>query len=401
MGGNGQQSEENTLALKTCEDYTELVKAWEAAAEWHPGLDSALAVMLASSMSTEFLGEQLWFKIIGPASSYKTSLMEGLATAVKWYFSRDTIRGFHSGAKAQSETDLPLADLVKGRTLGTKDGDTLLKAPNLQQILSEARALYDKVSRTNYRNFVNREYMGHRMTWHLAGTSAIREIDDSELGARFLDVVIMDKITDEFEARVSKRAARQEAQNMLSLSNGRPEGQYPPDLANAMAMTGGYLDFLRTNALELTKQIAVSDRLLDRCSDFGKFVAFMRARYNREENTEREFSPRLTKQLTRLMIAQAAVLGQTKTDDETIARVHKVMLDTSQGPTLEMLRIMGDRPQGIEVRSLCILMGTSSEKIFKQLKFLRKLGVLETDVNWKRWRVTPTMTKLWNEVKNA
>lgn len=391
-----------TLPIITCESYKELVAAWQDAAEWSEGLDSALAVMQASAMSTPFVGEQLWIKIIGPASTYKTSLMEGLATARNWYFSRDTIRGFHSGMKLNGDpNDLPLADLVMGKTFGTKDGDTLLKAPNLPQILAEARALYDRVSRTNYRNFVNREYMGHRMTWHLAGTNAIREIDDSELGARFLDVVIMDEITDEFEDRVNRRAVRQEALNMTLLSDGKPESHHPEYLAKAMALSGGYLDFLRTNALDLTKSVDVCDRCLDRCGHFGKFIAYMRARATRNESVEREFSPRLVKQLTRLMISLTATINERKTNDEVMARVHKVMMDTSKGFTLELVKYLAPKRQGAELRSLAATFSFNEDKLWKQFRFLRRIGVLETDTNHKRWRVTPKLTKLYEEIKNA
>ena len=390
-----------SMALKSCDDYAEMVKAWSRAMKWSEGLDSALAVMLASSMSTQFVGEQLWFKIIGPPSCGKTSLMEGLATAKKWYLSKDTIRGFHSGYKHESGKDVSLADMVRGMTLGTKDGDTLLRAPNLKQILAEARALYDRVSRTNYRNDVNREYMGHRMTWHLAGTSALREIDDSELGARFLDVVVMDLISDEFESAVGMSAAYQEARNMLILSDGKPESQYPEEVANAMALTGGYLDFLRSNALEIAKTVTVSDRVLERCNRFGKFIAYMRARSSRDrdETPDREFSPRLVKQLTRLAIAMAGVLNRTSVDDEVMARVHKVVMDTSRGSTIILVKMLEGMPQGIEVRGLAVRLHMNDDKLRQQLRFLRTIGVMETDTANKRWRITPQVSRLYSSIK--
>jgi adenylate kinase family enzyme len=398
MGGTEQS---NSIALRTCEEYSELVGSWKKAMKWSEGLDSALIVMLASSMSTQFVGEQLWIKVLGPPSSGKTTLMEGLATATEWYLSKDTIRGFHSGWKQEDDKDVSLAHMAKGKTLGIKDGDTLLKAPNLKQILAEGRALYDKVSRTNYRNDVNREYVGHRMTWHLAGTASLREIDDSELGARFLDVVVMDKIEEEFENEVGKRAARQEARNMLHLSNGKPEAQHPEELANSMALSGGYLDFLRTNALEIAKEIQVSDECYDRCEAFGKFTAFMRARQSSEEGDGREFSPRLIKQYTRLAISVAAVLNKSKVDGEAMHHVHRVTMHTSRGPTLDLVGVLDNLPQGMEVRGLATLMYTSDEKLRTQLKFLRKIGVVETDVNRKRWRVTPKISKMYKEVKSV
>jgi hypothetical protein len=367
--------------------------------KWSEGLDNALVVMLASSMSTQFLGEQLWIKIIGPPSCGKTSLMEGLATARKWYLSKDSIRGFHSGWKREDGKDVSLAEMVRGMTLGTKDGDTLLKAPNLKQILAEGRALYDRVSRTNYRNDVNREYIGHRMTWHLAGTHALREIDDSELGARFLDIVVMDKIESDFEDEVGWRAANQEARNMTMLSNGKPESQHPEELAAAMALTGGYLDFLRVNAMEITKTIEVSDSCLELCNKFGKFVAFMRARpASGSDDASREFSARLVKQLTRMMISIAAVLGKAEVDEEVIKRTSKVMWHTSRGITLDLVKMFDGLPQGMEIRGLSARLHMSDEKLRTQLKFMRKIGVVETDVNHRRWRTTKVISGLYKEI---
>lgn len=404
LGGVGHEGQ--SLALATCESFADLLKAWRRAMKWTEGLDSTLCAMLASSMSTQFVGEQLWLKIIGPPSSGKTTLMEGLAVAKKWYLSKDTIRGFHSGYKKKddNEKDVSLALMVNGMTLGTKDGDTLLKAPNLLQILAEGRALYDRVSRTNYRNDTNREYLGHRMTWHLAGTAALREIDDSELGARFLDVVVMDKIDDEFEDEVGWRAANQEARNMLHLSNGKPESQHPEELTLAMSLTGGFLDFLRENALAIAKTVSIDESVLRRCNKLGKFVAFMRAHHGKREkddNPEREFSPRLVKQFTRMVISLGAVLGKANVDDECCQRVHKVAMDTARGPTLHLVRRLAGMPQGMETRGIAALMQTSEERLRTTLRFLRKIGVTETDVNHKRWRITPRMLKLYLEVQNA
>ena len=388
----------NSVATIGCDRYSDLITSWKEAMEWFSGLDDALAVMLASSMSTPFVGEQLWIKIIGPPSCGKTSLMEGLATATEHYVSKDSIRGFYSGFKVKGGEEKPsLADEVMNKTLGTKDGDTLLKAPNLKQILSEGRALYDRVSRTHYRNAVSSVHIG-RMTWHLAGTAALREIDDSELGARFLDVVVMDKIEDRFENEVGRRAALQEARNMLVLSDGKPESRHPRALAKAMGLSGGYLEFLRENALDLTSAVTVKKCVLEKISHYGKFAAFMRAR-NSGESSEREFSARLVKQFTRLAISLAGVLQKRSVDEEVIARVHKVTMDTSRGFTLELLSKIADQRQGMEVRGIAARLNTGDDSLRKQLRFLRKIGVVELDKSKKRWRVTDRLHRLYKSVK--
>lgn len=51
-----------------CDSYKELITAWRKAMKWTDGLDCALSVMLASVTSVRLVGDQLWVKIIGPAS---------------------------------------------------------------------------------------------------------------------------------------------------------------------------------------------------------------------------------------------------------------------------------------------------------------------------------------------
>lgn len=51
-----------------CTSYKDLVNSWRKALKWTEGLDHALACMLATVSSTMRVGDQLWMKIIGPAS---------------------------------------------------------------------------------------------------------------------------------------------------------------------------------------------------------------------------------------------------------------------------------------------------------------------------------------------
>src|SRR5690606_35550052 len=141
---------------------------------------------------------------------------EAISVNQDYVVAKSTIRGFHSGFKTDGngEEDNSLIDQIRDKTLVTKDGDTLLQSPNLGQILSEARDLYDSTSRTHYRNKMSRDYAGVRMTWLLCGTSSLREIDQSELGERFLDCVLMDDIDDELEDAILWRVANRVDRNM-------------------------------------------------------------------------------------------------------------------------------------------------------------------------------------------
>ena len=163
MAYNGQpHSSGGSLAPLECKQYKTMILAWRKALKWTPGLDHALSVMLASVASVKSLGDQLWIKVIGPAACGKSTLCEALSINREHIIAKSTIRGFHSGFKTSGgengEEDNSLAAKLFDKTLITKDGDTLLQSPNLSQILSEGRDLYDGTSRTHYRNKMSKEY---------------------------------------------------------------------------------------------------------------------------------------------------------------------------------------------------------------------------------------------------
>lgn len=399
-----------------CDNWATVELAWRKAMKWTDGLSCGLSMMLCCTVSTPFVGEQLWVKVQGPASSGKTTILEGVAVSKRYVLSKDTIRGFHSGWKTEDGEDTSLVAMARGKTLGTKDGDTLLKAPNLAQILSEARGIYDRVSRTHYRNDISTDYTGLRMTWILCGTSSLREIDDSELGQRFIDCVVMDEIDDEFEDAVGWRAANQEATNMLLEADGTAESQYPPELVEAMQLTGGYVEYLRENGAELYAQVHADPVQLQRCAKLGKFVAFMRARppkKNANAESEREFSARLVKQMTRHAMSEAVVLNKQTLDAEVMRRAHKCAFDTSRGIVYKIAQRLykadgrDGAPIGLEVPAIAMYVHSTDDYVRGLMRFLAQIGVVELFTppavpglksTQRRWRLTERIRKLYYEV---
>lgn len=395
-----------------CESYKTMIDAWQKALKWTEGLDHALSVMLASVASTKSVGDQLWIKVIGCASSGKSTLCEAISVNKEFVFAKSTIRGFHSGYVldgSQSEDHSLIARLY-GKTLVTKDGDTLLQSPNLQQILAEARDIYDGTSRTHYRNAMSKDYEGLRMTWLLCGTSSLRLIDHSELGERFLDCVLMDEIDDELEDEVLLRVADRSDRNLSIESDGEAARQYDPELVTAMRLTGGYVGHLRRNASDALSMIENSKDMRLRCAKLGKFIAFMRARpsYHQEEAAEREFAARLVSQLIRLAKCLALVFNKTDVDDYVMDRVKRVAMDTGRGMTMDMMNYLHDNPEGSGVRSIAVTNNLSSDKVSRLLRFLRQIYAVEQFEGEKvkgvamsggvRWRLTRRMRELYEEV---
>lgn len=397
-------SQDQGLQPKFCDNWETLVAAWRKALKWTPGLDCALSVMLASCASTMTLGEQLWIKIISPASGGKSTLCEALSINKKYTLAKSTIRGFHSGYKGQDggDEDNSLIAQVNGRTLITKDGDTLLQAPNLTQILSEARDLYDSVSRTHYRNAINRDYEGIRMTWLLSGTSSLRLIDSSELGERFLDCVIMDRIDEELEEDILWRVAHRTAKQVSQEYNGEATSQYSPELMEAMQLTGGYISWLRENVHRVGSNIEFSKKAKTDCIHIAKLVAYMRARPSKHqsEHAERELAARLVSQHIKLASCLALVLNRPSVDEEVKARVRKVGLDTSRGLTLDIARrLYLTGSAGLESRALSLFVHCGEADLRKLLRFMKRIGIVELTgkKTRKAWKLTDRIQSLLEE----
>jgi hypothetical protein len=401
---------EPEIALLPCNDWKTLITAWRKAMKWTTGLDRALSFMLSIIVSTKAMGDQLWGKVIGPPSCGKSVLCEAISVHRKYVTAKSTIRGFHSGYKTDrdGDEDNSLIPLIKGKTLVTKDGDTLLQSPNLAQTLSEARDLYDSTARTHYRNKTGRDYEGVRMTWILCGTEALRSIDSSELGERFLDCVIVEDMEEELEREIGLRVAFRAAMQMSLVSDGTPESQEGPEMTVAKQLTGGYIDYLRLNADRLLCKITYSEEAINYIRALGEFVSFARTRPSRrqDEKVQRELSFRLSSQLVRLAVCTAAVLGEPEINKTVLSRVYSIAMDTARGHTLDILHILFKRGDvGITLKRLSSLTHDPEERRSDYLRFLRKLGVAmafePSDPKMgkvTRWKLTPRLTGLYNEV---
>jgi hypothetical protein len=393
------------LSLIPCSSYSVLIASWKKAMCWTEGLECALSVMFASILSTKSIGDQLWIKIIGPASCGKTTLCEAISVNYKYVIALSTIRGFHSGYRTADGEDNSLIAKSRDKTLVTKDGDTLLQSSNLGKILSEARDIYDRVGRAHYLNTVSNDYTGINMTWILCGTSSLKSIDQSELGERFLDCVIMEQIDDDLEDEVLRRVATRTVRNLSYESNGEPESQYDEELIKAMQLTGGYVGHLRDNATQLLSNVTLPKEHSIKCIHLGKFVAYLRARpsIRQEEVVEREFGARLVSQIIRLTMCLAVVMNKRIVDEEVMKRAIKVARDTCAGHTLDITKVLYRSGQkGRTVRALSLETGYVEVNTKRMLRFLSRIGVVERFNARPKgkavrvcWRLTSKLYKLY------
>lgn len=422
-GSAGGEEGDVEIHCRPCDSWKTLVNSCRKAMRWTDGLDVTFSAMLACITSTKLLGSPCWLQVISPPSTGKTILCEALTTNRKFIKAVSTLRGFHSGYQTDADgtEDHSLVSKIYDMTLITKDGDTLLKSPNLDQILSEARDVYDGASRTSFRNKRSKDYTGIRMTWLLCGTSSLRTMDSSELGERFLKCVIMDGIDEGLEDDIVWRVVNRAHRNMSFEADGTFESQHDSDAVEMMQLAGGYVGYLRTNARDLASQVTFSEERLRECGKLGRFVSYMRARPSKtqDEVADREMPARLAEQLTRLAHCLAVVLNRPEVDDEVMRRVRKVAVDTAAGVTADLARslIRRDRkvdPDGTHGKDVKYLVATTPSvptegRCRELLRFMLKIGATELTQDSSstsqsglgsrpKWKLTERVKKLLEEV---
>jgi energy-coupling factor transporter ATP-binding protein EcfA2 len=416
VGERGQAKRAGKVDTESlpCTSWGEVMGAWRESMNMSEGLERALVVAFATGASTGHVGDQLWVKLMGPAGCGKSTICEALTTAKNHVRAFSSITGFHSGYKSDKDGDedhsvIPMLD---GMMLVTKDGDSMLTFPGKDQMLSEARDLYDRCSRKFFRHGMNRRYDHHSMTWLLCGTSSLRQLDSSELGERFLSCYLMEVIDPAEELGTALLSVNRMIGSFGSLVNGKAETADRPEKVQCKRLTGGYMNHLRSVAPARLRALRVPPHLPRVLVDLGTLAAYMRARPSKrqDEYVEREYATRLSNQLTLLAGCAAVVLERPEVDSDVMRIVGRVAWDTARGRTLELVRhVGGQRDNGCELGALAAVLSLSEDKTRDLVFFLHRLGALEHFRpelgggvrGGRRWRLTARMRQLYAGAVNA
>jgi len=411
---NNVPDREPRLPLIPCDNWKDLLESAKLALKWDDNLTRAFAAMLATIISTECMGDQLWVRVISPPSTGKTVLCEALSVNRTYCFPKSGMTGFYSGFRLNPSDlteDNSLICQLKNRTLITKDGDTLLQKAELGRILSEARDIYDRAGRPSYRTKGNPEYEGQNTTWILAGTGSLRDLDTSELGERFLTVTVVDEIDVNREREIALSVVRRAFRQTGMHSNGKLENQEVPEMTRFKQLTGGYIQYLRPHAQLLNEEVQknIPSRYEAEIVDLATLVAYMRCRPSPKlrEKIEREMNPRLTTQLARLSVCLATVMNKKTVDDEVMAITRQTAYDTCQGVTLDMVRKIYTHPNGVDHSTLMGWLGDDddySKKIIKMMVAIKILDKFRPEIapgrfqNTTRFRLTHHFRDLYRRV---
>lgn len=417
---NSNNSRQNsTIEPEACHSWVKCLSAWQEALEWRQELSDVLVTMLAVAASTDQSGDnQLFLRVIGDPGSAKTRLCKGLLVSRHCKLLLH-LKSFHSGYKKEGGEDCSLVSRISGLCLVTPEYDALTIGGNSDQLESQVRQIFDGESGNTYANSdEDRHYRGLRSPWIQAGTPALMDRDQSRLGDRFLRIRI-EQPSEEDKQAILMRALNNELSAMTERSNGTESSIIPPKLRRAYALTGGYVDWLRSNVEERVAEVErnMLTSYKQQCVDLGILTAEMRARPNMDpKKTEtfptKELPTRLVAQLGRLAGHLAVVMNKDSVDREVMRVVRKVAIDTAHGHTLNIVTWMCTRnptaPEftyqesgGIPEKRIAVWCGFTADKASNYLLFLKKIGVARCEFlpqGGNVWTLSERVYKLYLKV---
>lgn len=418
----GKKSEPNhriTVQPLGCTTFKKLVENWrdtrnesgggkKGALRWNDRYDIGLSTMLAVAASTDLPTSQVWLRVIAVAGSGKSTLCEAIAASEQWSYATSVFTGVHSGFTLNGE-DNSLIPLINHKTFLINEGDTLMKQPNKEQLMSELRDLHFGVARNRYRTGLSQVYDNIRTTIILAGTPAIRVLNASALGDRFLDLVTYEKESNLEESLLVRNVIGMgiEAIQKFANVNGSPKKYLSTEKLLAYQYTAGYLDYLRNNIIRLVGSLSIPTWYVPACEELGKLVAIMRTRSGKgeEDPTEPELHTRLGEQISKLGLCLAVVLNRP-IDNEVMRRLATVSLDTCYGNTYKVCYALAEEQRDKVGLSLRLKMDSSH--VTKALSVLHSIDAIRYDSstaasgarnrNRSTWRLSVTTGTLLNKL---
>lgn len=377
------------------DSYDKLINIFRDVYHVTSDMEYGLILAMASLYSLKMEGEQLWFRIIGPPSCGKTTIAKAISASDRTVL-RSTFTGLFSGWKDETGVDASLVNTIAGKALIVKDADPLLQQTNIGQILGDLRDFYDKDSSTQYMNKVQNDYRNIRSIFLLFGTRALRKLDDTSLGERFLNYEMKIGRKDE-ELILDKIEER-------TIALGGRTGNLPPETPVLEACKG----FIDHHLLDKSMQTEVPMEVRRKIRRLAKLATQLRTKVDRDTfgkgdvtyTPVAEIPGRLVAQLLKLYQCIPVVLGVH--DERADLIVHRVVRDIID-PTSRRFKICEILLEGYyEASTLLESTGFPATTLQREIKDLELLKLL--DFKKERSQVT-NKTRLFitltDEVKEA
>lgn len=386
-GKNGSVRVEQRVEPLECKSFQELCQHFDQPKHlmFTDNFRRTLAVSLATVISTPLPDEQLWFRVIGPPSSGKTTIAECISAAEEYCFASSILTGLHSGVRAQhavGRAEPSLVPQMDGKCVVIKDADTLIQTSNRDKILSELRDIYDGSTRARYRTGKTQQFFDHRSSFLLCGTDKLRGLNRTFLGERFLDCDILG----DSSARQYLSTAVNSAFSVL--------GESLAEVPKTNEAKGAFLHLLKRITYGFLKhqvhRLEIRDikipthtqTVCHRLESMAQLLSYARARIERGQGeellyrTRTDVGARLGKQFVKLAVCLALVFDKPSIDSDIMEIVAKVFNDTATGFNYEIIQYLHASPHGRETWQMENELGLSASSVRRICNDLQELNII-------------------------
>lgn len=363
-------------------------------------MEHALVVALAVAASNDIPGDPLWCYLIGPPGAGKTLLLSAFANSSRCVFrSTVTPASLVSGWR-ESKNDPSLIPQLKGKTFVAKDFTEVLSMPIVAQeeVFSTLRGAYDGSVQKTFGNGITREYKDCHFSMLAGVTNAIHGHRGASLGERFLKFQLTKLIGDDADSVIAS------AIKSVGIEKQREEA--------LQLVVNRFL----ARRMDMATIPEMGDKYATRLTALVQLVAILRAQVDRDRYRDDvlyrpmpESGTRLAKQLAKMAICVAFVLGKSEVDDMTYAIIEKIAYDTAYGFSLDIvdaMMSMGGEGTRQEIADKADLnMSTACRKIedLCTLKAIKAWGKKITDVGGRSsmvYVVAEDVKQLWLRAKD-
>jgi len=327
-----------------------------------------LDIILAAAIDRKVSGDPLWLFVVGPSGATKSEILRSLQNSPSiFHLSSLTGKTIVSGKERRDGT------IVKG--LYSKMNGKIVVIPELSQVLTKSREERDQIF-SQLRDL----YDGHLSSGYgttdqlivvdcliglICGVTPAIDMYGSVhavLGERFL------KVRPQFNRDVARERALTNQQELDAMRE---------ELSRT---ANGFLENLPIKEPTLTKEV------LERIGLYAEFVAQVRTTVTsqafREYDTsewspEPEFATRLAQQLLKLARSLAIVRGHLEVNDEDLATVSRIALDTCIPNRLKVVKALAQASEALSIAAVATASGLTWVKAKNSIECLNTIGIVK------------------------
>ncbi len=361
------ENAENDEPPEHIPDWNELRKCFSQHLMMDQDMITALVLCLAVVISRDIKKDPLWLHLVAPPGGGKTTILNTFRAASCCIFRSSLtpaslVSGFRCGH------DPSLLPKLRDKCGIFKDGTELLVMDENTKKATNAtfRGAYDGDVDRNYGNDVIRIYKDLNFSLLIGMTPAVHGESDASIGERFLKMQMLRTDAD-----------RSENQIRMALENIGKEQKIDTILQKMVS------DFL-WRKVDLDNLPSIPKKYNEQIIALAQLIGALRSRVEREKFRDRiifrphiEVATRLAKQLAKIGICVAHVLGKHKVDKEVWFYIERVAFDTAIGFHLDIVQCIMNNGGTATGATIAEDTGLPITSLTQKFEDLRLLGVFD------------------------